>query len=89
MRGEQPGALGSLRESNRDKVVQALKTLGVGSRAQIARRTGLSRSTVSSIVADLQSDGLVVDRETDGREAAGSGRPVSYTHLTLPTTPYV
>ena len=75
MRGEQPGALGSLRESNRDKVVQALKTLGVGSRAQIARRTGLSRSTVSSIVADLQSDGLVVDRETDGREATGSGRP--------------
>jgi predicted NBD/HSP70 family sugar kinase/biotin operon repressor len=75
MRGEQPGALGSLRESNRDKVVQALKALGVGSRAQIARRTGLSRSTVSSIVADLQTDGLVVDRKTGGRAATGSGRP--------------
>jgi predicted NBD/HSP70 family sugar kinase len=75
MRGEQPGALGSLRESNRDKVVEALKALGVGSRAQIARRTGLSRSTVSSIVADLQSDGLVVDRETGARAATGSGRP--------------
>jgi predicted NBD/HSP70 family sugar kinase len=75
MRGEQPGALGSLRESNRDKVVQALKALGVASRAEIARRTGLSRSTVSSIVADLQSDGLVVDREAGGTEAIGSGRP--------------
>jgi predicted NBD/HSP70 family sugar kinase len=75
MRGEQPGTLGSLRESNRDKVVEALKALGVGSRAQIARRTGLSRSTVSSIVADLQSDGLVVDRETGDRAATGSGRP--------------
>lgn len=75
MRGEQPGALGSLRESNRDKVVQAMKALGVASRAQIARRTGLSRSTVSSIVADLQSDGLVVDRKNGGREATGSGRP--------------
>jgi predicted NBD/HSP70 family sugar kinase len=75
MRGEQPGALGALRESNRDKVVQVLKVLGVASRAEIARRTGLSRSTVSSIVADLQSRGLVVDRETGATEAIGSGRP--------------
>ncbi|MGH2782242.1 MAG: ROK family transcriptional regulator [Thermoleophilaceae bacterium] len=75
MRGERPGALGSLRELNRDKVVQALQTLGVASRAEIARSTGLSRSTVSSIVADLQGEGLVVDREDGGREAVGSGRP--------------
>src|SRR5215218_1321098 len=75
MRGEQSGAVGSLRESNRDKVVHALKALGVASRAQIARRTGLSRSTVSSIVADLQSEGLVIDRENGARETAGSGRP--------------
>ena len=59
MRGEQPGALGSLRESNREKVVKALQTLGVASRADIARWTGLSRSTVSSIVADLHDEGLV------------------------------
>ena len=75
MRGEQPGALGSLRESNREKVVKALQTLGVASRADIARWTGLSRSTVSSIVAELHVEGLVVDRHEDGREAAGSGRP--------------
>jgi predicted NBD/HSP70 family sugar kinase/biotin operon repressor len=75
VRGEQPGALGSLRESNREKVVHALTMLGVASRADIARRTGLSRSTVSSIVADLQAEGLVVDREDGGRAAAGSGRP--------------
>ena len=75
MRGETPGALGSLRESNREKVVKALQTLGVASRADIARWTGLSRSTVSSIVAELQDEGLVVDRQEGGREAAGSGRP--------------
>ena len=75
MRGDQPGALGSLRESNREKVVHALQMLGVASRADIARWTGLSRSTVSSIVAELHADGLVVDREEAGREAAGSGRP--------------
>jgi predicted NBD/HSP70 family sugar kinase/biotin operon repressor len=75
VRGEQPGALGSLRESNREKVVKALQTLGVASRADIARWTGLSRSTVSSIVAELHDEGLVVDRHDGGREAAGSGRP--------------
>jgi predicted NBD/HSP70 family sugar kinase len=36
------------------------------SRAEIARRTGLSRSTVSSLVSELQSDGLVVEREETG-----------------------
>jgi predicted NBD/HSP70 family sugar kinase len=75
VRGEQPGALGSLRESNRENVVKALQTLGVASRADIARWTGLSRSTVSSIVAELVDEGLVVDRQEADREAAGSGRP--------------
>jgi predicted NBD/HSP70 family sugar kinase/biotin operon repressor len=75
VRGEQPGGLGSLRESNREKVVKSLQTLGVASRADIARWTGLSRSTVSSIVAELHDGGLVVDRRESGREGAGSGRP--------------
>jgi predicted NBD/HSP70 family sugar kinase/biotin operon repressor len=75
VRGEQPGALGSLRESNREKVVKALQTLGVASRADIARWTGLSRSTVSSIVSELHGEGFVVDRHDSGRAGAGSGRP--------------
>jgi predicted NBD/HSP70 family sugar kinase/biotin operon repressor len=74
MRGEDSGSLGSLRESNRERVVQALRMLGVASRADVARRTGLSRSTVSSIVAELLAEGLVVDREEDGRPSS-AGRP--------------
>jgi predicted NBD/HSP70 family sugar kinase len=74
MRGEEAGSLGSLRESNRERVVQALRMLGVASRADVARRTGLSRSTVSSIVAELVAEGLVVDREEDGRPSS-AGRP--------------
>jgi predicted NBD/HSP70 family sugar kinase len=77
MRGEEAGSLGSLRESNRERVVQALRMLGVASRADVARRTGLSRSTVSSIVADLQSEGFVVDRDPNGRPSSGGGRPPS------------
>ena len=61
--------------SNRLRVIQALQVLGVTSRADVARHTGLSRSTVSSIVAGLQAEGMVVDRDADGRAAAGGGRP--------------
>jgi predicted NBD/HSP70 family sugar kinase len=72
------GTLASLRALNRERVVEALRELGVASRAEIARRTGLSRSTVSTLVADLQREGLIVDRDapaaTDGLAVRG-GRP--------------
>ena len=71
---EESGPYGA-RESTRDRVVQALRLLGVTSRADVARRTGLSRSTVSSIVAGLQADGVVVDRDEEGRPTSGGGRP--------------
>jgi predicted NBD/HSP70 family sugar kinase/biotin operon repressor len=72
---EEPGSAPSLRASNRLRVIQALQVLGVTSRADLSRHTGLSRSTVSTIVAGLQAEGMVVDRDTDGRAAAGGGRP--------------
>src|SRR5829696_2634943 len=72
---EEAGSHGP-RESARERVIHALRVLGVTSRADVARRTGLSRSTVSSVVAGLQADGLVVDREHNGPSAsAGGGRP--------------
>ena len=73
---ERSGSLESLRERNRARVLDAMRELGVASRAAIARHTGLSRSTVSSLVSELQAAGLVVDRR-DGREPQEktSGRP--------------
>ena len=71
------GSLESLRERNRLRVIDALRTRGAISRADIARQTGLSRSTVSSLVSDLQASGMVIERATDGVAATGSqgGRP--------------
>ena len=71
------GSLESLRERNRLRVIDALRTRGAISRADIARQTGLSRSTVSSLVADLQAAGMVIERATDGVAATASqgGRP--------------
>jgi predicted NBD/HSP70 family sugar kinase len=70
------GSLESLRRLNRLRVIRALRDEGQISRAEIARRTGLSRSTVSSLVADLQADGLVVERPEPGSAyGAQGGRP--------------
>jgi predicted NBD/HSP70 family sugar kinase len=76
MRERSEGSLASLRRLNRRRVINALRQHGKISRAEIARRTGLSRSTVSSLVSELQSDGLVVEREEPGAaHGEHGGRP--------------
>src|SRR5205823_4361490 len=70
------GSPGSLRERNRVRVVDALRRQGTASRSGLARLTGLSRTTVGSLVADLQARGLVVEDAPNGsHEQAGRGRP--------------
>jgi predicted NBD/HSP70 family sugar kinase len=74
--GVRSGSLESLRELNRLRVVETLRERGTASRAEIARRTGLSRSTVSSLVADLQAHGLVVDHpDSETLPSMPTGRP--------------
>jgi predicted NBD/HSP70 family sugar kinase len=76
MRERSEGSLASLRRLNRRRVINALRQHGRISRAEIARRTGLSRSTVSSLVSELQADGLVVEREEAGAaHGEQGGRP--------------
>src|SRR3954468_18597482 len=67
------------RPAHRARILGVLIELGTVSRADLARRTGLSPSTVSSVVAELQADGLVIDapaslpappRPAPGRPAA-------------------
>src|SRR3712207_3023953 len=76
MRVRSEGSLEALRRLNRLRVISTMREHGVISRAEIARRTGLSRSTVSSLVSELQADGLVSERGDTG-EAHGEhgGRP--------------
>jgi predicted NBD/HSP70 family sugar kinase len=70
------GSLGSLRELNRLKVLEVVREHEMVSRAQIASLTGLARSTVSTLVGELQRAGLVVEREdVQAESAASGGRP--------------
>ena len=71
------GSTLTLRELNRLRVVDALRRGGSASRSDLARVTGLSRTTVAALVADLQASGLVVgfDDEPAGSGTHGRGRP--------------
>lgn len=60
------------REYNRRAVLTALRALRVGSRTEVAAATGLSLPAVSSLVEDLQRDGLV---EPLGRRSTARGQP--------------
>ncbi|CAM5368003.1 ROK family transcriptional regulator [Leifsonia shinshuensis] len=61
------------RSHNRSLVLQTLYRSGERSRADLARETGLTRVTVSDLVAELLAEGLVV--ELGQREAARPGKP--------------
>ncbi len=69
------GSMGSLRERNRVLVVDTLRRRGLASRSDLARLTGLSRTTVGSVVAGLRDQGLVVEQELDADGQSGPGRP--------------
>lgn len=67
------------RGHNRSLVLQTLYRDGRRSRADIARETGLTRVTVSALVADLIADGLVI--ELGQREETRPGKPATLLDL--------
>ncbi len=74
-------AMGSLREANRIRIAEALRRHGKGSRGDLGRWTGLSRSTVAALVADLQLQGLLLESVDGGARDQGRGRPASMLRL--------
>jgi len=61
------------RSHNRSLVLQTLYRSGRRSRADLARETGLTRVTVSDLVAELLAEGLVI--ELGQRESVRPGKP--------------
>src|ERR1700716_1351102 len=68
------GSLGWLRERNRERVLGAMRERGRISQADIARVTGLSRTTIHTLVSELKDSGLVHEVETSAPDIRG-GRP--------------
>lgn len=67
------------RGHNRSLVLQTLFHQGARSRADLARETGLTRVTISDLVAELIADGFVVEKGV--REASGPGKPAMLVDL--------
>ncbi len=67
------------RSHNRSLVLQTLYRGGERSRADIARETGLTRVTVSDLVAELMTEGLIV--ELGQREGSRPGKPATLLDL--------
>ncbi|MDQ0726203.1 ROK family transcriptional regulator [Microbacterium sp. W4I20] len=61
------------RGHNRALVLQTLYHAGAMSRADLSRETGLTRVTISDLVAEFIADGIVI--EMGVREAVGPGKP--------------
>src|ERR1700733_2422400 len=83
MAREAPGSLGSLRARNRARALAVLQRRGAASQADIVRETGLSRTTVSSLVAELLEEEIVVERSDSARAAPSpsGGRPATLLSL--------
>jgi predicted NBD/HSP70 family sugar kinase len=73
-----PGSLESLRSRNRLRVLETVQQRGAISRVDITRTTGLSRTTVSSLVAELLSEGVLSERSAEPpAPSPGGGRPAT------------
>lgn len=69
----------AIRAANRSSIIETLRRLGEATRAELAAQTGLSRATVSSLVADLQAQRLISERRPPA--PSNAGRPPSVISL--------
>jgi hypothetical protein len=72
--------LRQMRQLNRMLVLNCVRMHGAIARAEVARHTGLSRTTIGNIVDDLLREGLVHESESQ-REIASGGRRVIPVHF--------
>ena len=69
------GSLERLREANRLRVVEALRLRGSASRSDLVELTGLSRTTITTLIADLQARGLIATTAPTGHCTRAGARP--------------
>ncbi len=69
-----PATISGVRQRNRTQALRSIILSGRISRAELARESGLSIASVTNLVAELISEGLVVEA---GAVASNGGRPVT------------
>jgi predicted NBD/HSP70 family sugar kinase len=69
------GAPINLRDEGRVRVLRALQHSGGSSRSELISCTGLSRATITTLIADLIASGVVEERGDTGDGLRRAGRP--------------
>jgi predicted NBD/HSP70 family sugar kinase len=69
-----PATVGEVRQRNRSQALRSIILSGQTSRADLAREVGLSIASVTNLVSELISEGLVIE---SGSVASSGGRPVT------------
>ncbi|WP_022884652.1 ROK family transcriptional regulator [Glaciibacter superstes] len=64
-----------VRRTHEERVLGTLRAQGSLSRGELAKRVGLSRTTLSEITVSLLRRGAIIVADTDATLRAGSGRP--------------
>src|SRR3954451_14271126 len=75
------GALHQLRTANRRHVIETLRTTGSMTRSALARATGLSRTTISTLLGELIEQGIVTEASDGGGARRGAGRPATVVQI--------
>jgi predicted NBD/HSP70 family sugar kinase len=78
----------SLRQVNRSLLLDMIRTADRLSRSELARRSGLTKPTVSAIVDDLIAEGVVSEVGFAGTLAAG-GRPARLLEFNIDSAAYL
>ncbi|WP_342344062.1 helix-turn-helix domain-containing protein [Agromyces archimandritae] len=74
---DRPGTFDGVHRRNLSKVLGLLHDDGPLSRARLTALTGLNRSTIASLVAELDGAGLVAERAPDPTNRVGRPSPSS------------
>ena len=74
-------SLADLKERNEWRVLEVVRDVGEVSRAELVVMTGLSRSTIANVTAELLERGLVIERAPSASRRPGRGRPGSVVAL--------
>ncbi len=72
--GGGPATVSDVRQRNRSQALRSIILAGQTSRAELARESGLSVASVTNLVSELISEGLVIEA---GSIASRGGRPVT------------
>jgi transcriptional regulator of PTS gene len=63
-----------MRAINRSKILENIRTVGMISRIDIARTTGLSQASITGLTADLIKEGLIIEKQSG--KYKGGRRPM-------------